>query len=38
MRPLSGLFVADFTRYLPGPFVSDALLERLADVYRPAMA
>ena len=32
MEPLAGIVVADFTRYLPGPFASRELLERGARV------
>ena len=34
MEPLAGIVVADFTRYLPGPFASRELLERGARVVR----
>ena len=34
MEPLAGILVADFTRYLPGPFASRELLERGARVVR----
>ena len=34
MEALSGILVADFTRYLPGPFASRELLERGARVVR----
>ena len=34
MEPLAGTLVADFTRYLPGPFASRELLERGARVVR----
>ena len=34
MQALAGTFVADFTRYLPGPFASRELLERGARVVR----
>lgn len=34
MKPLAGIVVADFTRYLPGPFASRELLERGARVVR----
>ena len=34
MDPLAGIVVADFTRYLPGPFASRELLERGARVVR----
>ena len=34
MKPLAGIVVADFTRYLPGPFASRELLERGARVIR----
>jgi alpha-methylacyl-CoA racemase len=34
VEPLAGIVVADFTRYLPGPFASRELLERGARVVR----
>jgi len=34
VEPLAGTLVADFTRYLPGPFASRELLERGARVVR----
>jgi crotonobetainyl-CoA:carnitine CoA-transferase CaiB-like acyl-CoA transferase len=34
VKPLAGIVVADFTRYLPGPFASRELLERGARVVR----
>ena len=34
MEPLAGIVVADFTRYLPGPFASRELLQRGARVIR----
>jgi crotonobetainyl-CoA:carnitine CoA-transferase CaiB-like acyl-CoA transferase len=34
VEPLAGLVVADFTRYLPGPYASRELLERGARVVR----
>jgi alpha-methylacyl-CoA racemase len=34
VKPLAGILVADFTRYLPGPFASRELLERGARVVR----
>ena len=34
MEPLAGILVADFTRYLPGPFASRELLARGARVVR----
>src|SRR5947207_404366 len=34
VEPLAGILVADFTRYLPGPFASRELLERGARVVR----
>ena len=34
MEPLAGIVVADFTRYLPGPFASRELLERGARIVR----
>ena len=34
MEPLAGILVADFTRYLPGPFASRELLQRGARVVR----
>ena len=34
MEPLAGIVVADFTRYLPGPFASRELLQRGARVVR----
>ena len=34
MEALAGILVADFTRYLPGPFASRELLERGARVVR----
>jgi alpha-methylacyl-CoA racemase len=34
VEPLAGTFVADFTRYLPGPFASRELRERGARVVR----
>jgi alpha-methylacyl-CoA racemase len=34
VQPLAGIVVADFTRYLPGPFASRELLERGARVVR----
>src|SRR5437016_757180 len=34
MAPLDGILVADFTRYLPGPFASRELLELGARVVR----
>jgi alpha-methylacyl-CoA racemase len=34
VEPLAGIVVADFTRYLPGPFASRELLERGARVIR----
>jgi len=34
VEPLAGLVVADFTRYLPGPYASRELLERGARVIR----
>jgi len=34
VEPLAGILVADFTRYLPGPYASRELLERGARVVR----
>jgi len=34
VEPLAGIVVADFTRYLPGPFASRELLQRGARVVR----
>jgi alpha-methylacyl-CoA racemase len=34
VKPLAGILVVDFTRYLPGPFASRELLERGARVVR----
>jgi alpha-methylacyl-CoA racemase len=34
VQPLAGILVADFTRYLPGPFASRELLQRGARVVR----
>jgi alpha-methylacyl-CoA racemase len=34
VEPLAGILVADFTRYLPGPFAGRELLERGARVVR----
>jgi alpha-methylacyl-CoA racemase len=34
VKPLAGIVVADFTRYLPGPFASRELLERGARIVR----
>jgi alpha-methylacyl-CoA racemase len=34
VEPLAGIIVADFTRYLPGPFASRELLQRGARVVR----